>query len=219
MTFCDQTLIGSKVVKCVEALLAKGGEWHENRVVWAGDCSHPDRDLYHMIPDDEEPILVPANLYQMCDRTEWFWKVEIEAREDGHYRFILNHDANRYVDLEKAMRGTKYHPLALLTVDTTGSGVGDYRPGEDAFDSSLLGAWTRQRISVQHVRPTGSFTELKIVPSWTFVGSAILLRSLVQTGRAAPWVFPLFSEEEKVLQAAFVDCEESIFRKILSFLV
>ena len=61
-------------------------------------------------------------------------------------RYLINHDKKQFVDKTKTPRdadGWQVHPLPLLTCDGNGRGGGDFRG-----DSSLVGVWARNLISV-----------------------------------------------------------------------
>jgi len=61
-------------------------------------------------------------------------------------RYLINHDKKQFVDKTKTPKdrdGWQIHPLPLLTCEGNGKGGGDFRG-----DSSLVGMWSRNLISV-----------------------------------------------------------------------
>ena len=144
----EHSWLNNRFVGAVEMLIAKGGDWFGDRLVWAGDYADPEQ-------GNED------NLYSLCAR------VKKRHTKVKYFRYILNMDTRQYVDKRKVPvtnsgvcdNGKKYcyriHPLPLLTCEGNGRGCGDYR-GE----SPLIGLWSRQRITVSNEIPEG-YTELK----------------------------------------------------------
>jgi len=120
-------------VRAFETLIAD----NPKRVVWAGDYA-----------DDCKGR--KSNVYSRCKDTE---KVTPNVpKEDEDYRFVINHTKKCYVDKNEVPDndGWRIHPLPLLTCEGNGRGGGDYR-GE----SSLIGLWARDVVSVSNTEPKG----------------------------------------------------------------
>ena len=130
----EHSYIGNNFVNTVESLLAPGGEWYKNRLVWAGDYADEEENgdnLWTQVGDD--PI-EPDDMDQV---------------ESG--RYIVNHTKREYVDKDYAPKdseGWMVHPLPLLTCEGNGRGGGDYRLHNDA-----VGYWARDEISIEKEEP------------------------------------------------------------------
>jgi hypothetical protein len=147
----EHSWIGNHFVAAVETLIAKGGKWFGDRIVWAGDYADNEPDTITEENKDGE------NLFGMCEA-----KVNptVPKAENG-YRFLVNLDTNEFVDKDKVPKcsadwndGEQIHPLPLLTCEGNGRGGGDFH-GE----SDLVGKWARNRIVAQNDDPIGC-TEL-----------------------------------------------------------
>lgn len=144
----EHSWIGNRFVGAVEMLIAKGGDWYNDRIVWAGDYAEPEEGT-------------DKNLYQICAT------VKKRHTKVKYFRYIINMDTQQYVDKRKVpvttsgfdKKGKKWysriHPLPLLTCEGCGRGCGDFR-GEN----HLVGLWARQRITVSNEIPD-NYTELK----------------------------------------------------------
>ena len=75
-----------------------------------------------------------------------------EEKDTTRFRFVVNHTKKQFVDKTKlaSCGGYTIHPLPLLTCEGNGRGGGDYRG-----DSSLVGSWARDVISVEVDAPEG----------------------------------------------------------------
>ena len=136
----EHSYIGNNFVNTVESLLAPGGEWYKNRLVWAGDYADEETDS-------------KDNLYTQVG--EGSIKPEEAEKESG--RYIVNHTKREFVDKDivpKDEEGWKIHPLPLLTCEGNGRGGGDYRE-----DNSHTGDWARDEISIEKEKP-GDFDEI-----------------------------------------------------------
>jgi len=135
-------------VGIVEDLIAEGGAWHGDKIVWAGDYA------------DEEKNR-KSNLYTLC-------KTQIRPRETKNkYRYVINMDTKEFVDTKKVPLSDVYtdekgkqwpftiHPLPLLTCEGNGRGGGDFRKEDD-----LVGKWARNRVTVSTRKPKG-YTEIE----------------------------------------------------------
>mmetsp|Transcript_107097 Transcript_107097/g.160109 ORF Transcript_107097/g.160109 Transcript_107097/m.160109 type:complete len:284 (+) Transcript_107097:76-927(+) len=250
---CEHIHFGSAVVRSVEKLLAEGGDWYKARIVWAGDYAdyEPGHGILFVEPQEGQEgqggqtnnndnssngeegnqRIEPANLYRLFKSSDWGTLLENLEVATNHYRYIVNHDTNEFVDIVRAKRGCFYHPLALLTADGNGLGGGDYCDGEDNFNSDLIGEWARDHISVQDSHPEASFSELKTTINtfaWDEVGHVIVLRCLVQQGRATVATAPvnkkdgggmILSQAELAVQNLIAGMEDSIFDEVMSFLL
>ena len=151
----EHSWIGNGFVGVVEDLIAEGGDWHGDHIVWAGDYA------------DEEKTRKKEkfNLYGMCERDDD--KITPE-RTKNKYRYVLNMDTKEYVDTKKIplsdvwedpKTGKEWpfqmHPLPILTCEGNGRGGGDFRK-----DDPLVGTWARNRVSVSKRKPKG-YTEIE----------------------------------------------------------
>ena len=143
----EHSWIGNQFVGVVEDLIAEGGAWHGDSIVWAGDYA------------DEEKNR-KSNLYSLC-------KTEIQPEvSKNKYRYVINLDTKEYVDTKKVPLSDIYededgkewpfaiHPLPILTCEGNGRGGGDLHKEDE-----LVGKWARHRVSVSKTKPAG-FTEM-----------------------------------------------------------
>lgn len=133
----EHSWIKNEFVQAFESLILRKPEY----VVWAGDYA-----------DNVKGC--KTNLYDRCkDNTK---VIPTERPTLVQTRFIINHDKKEFVDKTKvpSKDGWRVHPLPLLTCDGNGRGGGDFR-GE----SSLVGRWAYDKISVDSKKPIG-YTEL-----------------------------------------------------------
>ena len=143
----EHSWLSNDFVGVVEDLIAEGGSWNGDKIVWAGDYA------------DEEKNR-KTNLYELC-------KTEIKPEvTENKYRFVLNTDTKQYVDKTKIPVSDVYtdddgkdwpytiHPLPVLTCEGNGRGGGDLHK-----ESDLVGAWARNRVTVANEIPEG-YTEL-----------------------------------------------------------
>jgi hypothetical protein len=136
----EHSWIGNNFVAVVENLIAKGGQWFGDHIVWAGNYADPEE-------GSEE------NLHNICSD-----KVTIttEAKKKK-FRYLVNMDTNEFVDMRKIPVSDVYdgydyviHPLPLLTCSGNGRGGGDFR-GQDP--DNLIGKWARNRVTIQTTKP------------------------------------------------------------------
>jgi hypothetical protein len=132
----EHSYIGNHFVSSFETLIKNNPQ----RVVWAGDyadeCKGRKTNLYNRCKD-----LNKANPTERVSVTET--------------RYIVNHSKKEFVDKFNVpeiatWKGTKIHPLPLLTCEGNGMGGGDFR-GENKF----VGTWARDIISVESKKPQG----------------------------------------------------------------
>ena len=132
----EHSYVGNNFVGAFESLIKD----NPKRVVWAGDYADDCRGR-------------KTNLYSRCKDS-----LEVTpTANDKDVRFIINHTKKTFVDKHKGSKGNdgwQIHPLPLLTCEGNGRGGGDYR-GE----SSLIGSWARDVISVSDTKPK-DFEEL-----------------------------------------------------------
>ena len=138
----------NKFVAVVANLIAHGGAWCGNRIVWAGDYARPeqgtDENLFCLIEDKPEKIHAIG--------------------EPDPLRYLINLDTKEYVDIDKVPPTEGYggeewfiHPLPLLTAEGNGAGGGDFR-GNDP--NGLVGRWARAHLTIQADKPKKDYTEL-----------------------------------------------------------
>ena len=148
----EHSWIGNAFVNVVESLIAEGGAWHGDRIVWAGDYAEPDKgrknNLFSIVDSDTKHKIKPAVT-------------------EKHYRYVLNDDTKEFVDTEKIPLSDVYyeddgtawpytmHPLPILTCEGNGNGGGDFHKGDP-----LVGKWARNRVSVSNTKPEG-YTEIE----------------------------------------------------------
>jgi len=144
----EHSWIGNAFVGVVEDLIAEGGAWHGDRIVWAGDYADPEKNR-------------KSNLWDLCKN-----QIKPEVTKNN-YRYVLNLDTKEYVDTKKVPLSDVYidekgkpwpftiHPLPLLTCDGNGRGGGDFHK-----DDPLVGIWARNRVSVSKTKPKG-YTEIE----------------------------------------------------------
>lgn len=175
----EHSYVGNGFVQAVELVLALDGA---QRVVWAGDYADPEpgtRDgvplpnLYLMSHDEDvqfaKAVLVrtpalftgiyapaPTNPDPEHDRMlrECILIDPPFEIDDAVHRYVLNIDKQLYVDKLKAppagYNDLRIHPMPLLTAEGNGRGGGDYRA-----DTSVIGSWARDRISIAEQVPEG----------------------------------------------------------------
>jgi len=148
----EHSWIGNDFVGVVEDLIAEGGAWHGDKIVWAGDYADEDKNRKN-------------NLYTIVSMKK---HSEIRPRKtDNKYRYVINMDTKEFVDTKKIPLSDVYtdekgkewpytiHPLPILTCEGNGRGGGDLRK-----ESDLVGSWARNRVTVSTRKPKG-FTEIE----------------------------------------------------------
>lgn len=139
----EHSYVGNNFVGVVERLIAKGGEWFGDRIVWAGDYADPEEGTND-------------NLYSMAAQIK---PPNVDTKGKPQFRYVVNMDTKEFVDIEKIPVDADewaIHPLPLLTCEGNGRGGGDFRGNENG----LVGKWARQRITVQNEKPGEDYTEL-----------------------------------------------------------
>ena len=152
----EHSWLNNSFVKAVCTLIAIGGAWYGDRIVWAGDYAGPEPNT-----ENDENEGRGDNLYHICN-TEV--KPDVPKKE---FRYVINMDTKEFVDTKKIPisdiwtddKGKEWpfiiHPLPILTCEGNGHGGGDLHK-----ESDLVGKWARARVSVTDEVPT-DYKELK----------------------------------------------------------
>lgn len=152
----EHSYLGNNLMNAVERLLMPGGEWHKDRIVWAGDYADGEPDT--ITDENKEGITI----YSMLE--DWNKLKPSDVNTDdvpAEFRYICNHTKKQFVDKQSVKPMTqewaetegepwKVHPLSLLTCEGNGRGGGDYRG-----DNPLVGTWARDSISIESEKPEG----------------------------------------------------------------
>ena len=128
-------------VMTVESLLAKGGQWHNQPIVWVGDYYDEagETAFYRLVKESDE--ITPKT-------------------SKKKFRFLLNHSKLQFIDKNKVPEiksGWRIHPLPLMTCLGNGRGGGDFR-GED--DAGLIGNWADNVIEPTNKKPPEDYKEV-----------------------------------------------------------
>lgn len=147
----EHSWIGNNFVNTIAQLIAEGGAWFGDRIVWAGDYADPEVDENgNTIQEEYEGRKYDVTLYSMYGNDEH----KIKPRFTGKmpkFRYVVNLDTKEFIDMRKVpldRDGWQIHPLPLMTCEGNGRGGGDYH-GE----SPLIGSWARKRITVTTRKP------------------------------------------------------------------
>jgi hypothetical protein len=140
----EHSYIGNNFVAVVENLIAKGGHWYGDKIVWAGDYADPEEGT-------EE------NLYSICGENKIPVGLVSDVRNKKN-RYLINMDTKEFVDMKKVPVSHTFedgetlviHPLPLLTCEGNGRGGGDFR-GSDP--KNLIGKWARCWVTIQKTKP------------------------------------------------------------------
>ena len=141
-------------VNTVAGLIAKGGAWFGDRIVWAGDYADPEIPNIPNPENDDKPM----NLFDICRDTNKINPV-IPKRT---YKYFLNLDTNEFVDINKCPEeedGWNIHPLPLLTCEGNGRGRGDFHR-----EHPMIGKWARCRVVASFTKPKKG---VEIFPDFT----------------------------------------------------
>jgi hypothetical protein len=148
----EHSWLTNEFVRAVEGLIAEGGAWYGDRIVWAGDYAEPEKNRKN-------------NLYHICSKYDKR-KVKPEAPKTK-FRYVINMDTKEFVDTTKVPitdiwtdeSGKEWpfiiHPLPILTCEGNGRGGGDLHK-----ESPLVGIWARCRVTMDAKKPKG-FKELE----------------------------------------------------------
>jgi hypothetical protein len=130
----EHSWMKNKFVRTVESLLAKGGDWHGDPIVWCGD-------------------------YADCADDYYLHDAAIKPKiSDHHYRYLVNKNTGEYIDKNNVPEdddGWQIHPLPLMTCQGNGMGGGDFH-GE----SNLIGHWAFETIVPCDELPEYATTEI-----------------------------------------------------------
>jgi hypothetical protein len=166
--------VGNNFVAVVENLIAEGGKWFGDKIVWAGDYADPEVDdngevITSTWTDDQTGKVTPYDVTLYDIVRDNIIKPEVTKRP--RYRYLVNMDTKEFVDMKhltvdhvwESEKGKKFpiylHPLPLLTCEGCEGGArggGDFR-GNDP--NCLVGKWSRNRITISTKKPKGC-TEL-----------------------------------------------------------
>lgn len=144
----EHSWVGNDFVEAFEVLISPGGEFYNQRVVWAGDYA------------DEEPE--GDTLFSRAENDH----IRMHPAGVPSGRYVVNHTKCLFVDKQNIPSndtwgdGTpmKIHPLPLLTCEGNGRGGGDFH-GNDPKE--LIGSWARDVITIEENRPEGVYAELE----------------------------------------------------------
>lgn len=147
-------------VNAVVQLLKPGGNWYQNRIVWAGDYGDEGKFLEDLEPKtfvaDYNQEVYEYNLHTYAD--DYFEKIQPPSEYEPELRYIVNHSKNEYVDLQECPKpddGWIVHPLPLLTSNGNGRGGGDYGNFHGDTGIEYVGTWAGDRISAEYEYPAG----------------------------------------------------------------
>ena len=166
----EHSWVGNQFVGIVEALIAEGGAWCGDRIVWSGDYADPEKGKTKKVPAylteaEREAGVKPKmetrklNLFDLIDEDV---KPEMKIKPCGgkSYRYVINSDTKEFVDTKKIPLTDVYedkngkewpfqiHPLPILTCEGNGRGGGDLHK-----ESPLVGIWARARVTVSNLLP------------------------------------------------------------------
>ena len=132
----EHSYIGNEFVSAFESLIKNNPQ----RVIWGGDYADKCRCL-------------KTNTYDRC--TDKNKVLPTERPNTRETRYVVNHSKKEFVDKYKVQeieewKGTKIHPLPLLTCNGNGRGGGDF-----TTDNKYIGTWARDIISVESKKPQG----------------------------------------------------------------
>jgi hypothetical protein len=164
----EHSWIGNDFVNAVEGLIAEGGSWHGDRIVWAGDYADPEKGKIKTEMDSTGKMITrKLNLFDLIDE-DVKPKMKIKPCDGKHYRYVINTDTKEFVDTKKIPisgidtddDGKEWsfviHPLPLLTCEGNGRGGGDFHK-----EDPLVGKWARQRVIVSDIKPIKGYKEIK----------------------------------------------------------
>jgi len=145
----EHSWLNNSFVKAVCTLIAIGGAWYGDRIVWAGDYADPEPNT-----ENDENEGRGDNLYHICDT-----EVHPDVPKKG-FRYVINMDTKEFVDTKKIPmsdvwedeKGKEWpfiiHPLPILTCEGNGRGGGDLHK-----EDPLVGKWARARVTVSNLLP------------------------------------------------------------------
>jgi len=150
----EHSWLENGLVNAILYLLRPGGNWHRNRIVWAGD--YMDKGLFLK---EFGKRAKDKTLYAFMDKSGANASGKITPRiPDGPVlRYLINHTLKEYVNLTHLPAdadGWCIHPLPLLTCSGNGHGGGDFN-GENAF----VERWAGTELSASY-EPPENMTEI-----------------------------------------------------------
>ena len=151
----EHSWVKNPFVNVVEKLIAEGGQWFGQSIVWAGDYADPEVDENgKVITEIYEGKTYDQNLYGIIDND-----IKVEQTKFKMFRYVINETKKQFVDKTKIPDndGWRIHPLPLLTCEGNGRGGGDY--GYDD-NNNVIGTWARDVITVSTRKPKKEYTEI-----------------------------------------------------------
>jgi hypothetical protein len=173
----EHSYVGNNFVNVVEGLIAEGGAWHGDRIVWAGDYAEPEKGKTKRVPDWHyseaqraaakaigekiKMITRKLNLFDLIDE-DVKPEMKVKPNSGKNYRYVINTDTKEFVDTKKIPltevftdnKGKEWpvviHPIPILTCEGNGQGGGDLYK-----EDPLVGKWARQRVTVADRKPKG----------------------------------------------------------------
>jgi hypothetical protein len=145
----EHSWLPNEFVRSIETLIAEGGKWYGDRIVWAGDYADPEKDENGNDRTFEyEGRQLPLTLYRITNDNA----ILPDKVKRPIYRYLINMDTKEFVDFKKVpdVDGWILHPLPFLTCEGNGQGGGDFY-GKDP--EGLVGKWARNRITISTRKP------------------------------------------------------------------
>lgn len=145
----EHSWILNPFVRYVETLIAEGGKWFGDRIVWGGDYADAEKDEDgNDRKYEHEGRLLDVTLYHLTREKA----IVPEKVKRPNFRYLINMDTLEFVDYKKVPNndGWRVHPLPLLTCEGNGRGGGDFHK-----ESPLVGKWARNRITISTRKPKG----------------------------------------------------------------
>ena len=144
MKLMEHSYFNNIVTSLIELLLIPTSPFYKSNLVWAGDycedVDEEDKNLHNMCEND----LIKERTNNVLKNIT---KEELEIVNE--YDYILNHTKKQYIDKKDHKKGEYIHPLPLLTADSNGYGMGDFKGN----DEDLCGSWKGDIISVEKEIP------------------------------------------------------------------
>ena len=183
----EHSWMRNPLVNAVMRLLAPGGKWHQQRIVWSGDYAekkrfvHPStakaylnwyKKEYPQYFNSEQEDSGYPNLYDIAtDYSEYrehnhritfktYPKIKTVPFDDAErqmYPYLVNHDTKQFVDLRKCPFDNDGWQIHPLPILTCDSFGGG---GSYHYDNEYNGAWVGHRLSAEMEQPEG-FVEIK----------------------------------------------------------
>lgn len=167
----EHSYVGNNFVKVVEALIAEGGAWHGDHIVWAGDYADPEKGVKVKRFKDSYTGKMRTSKPNLWDLVDDSVDPAMKIKPCGgkSYRYVINLDTKKFVDTKqipmtdiwKDENGKEFsvciHPLPILTCEGNGRGGGDLHK-----EDPLIGSWARQRVTVSDLLPKASEGYIKI---------------------------------------------------------